>query len=97
MSKPLDWESVGGYLHRCTRCGEFVVCVRPNETGTGWLCACGLLARPRVPLAPLSYVGTLADYLGVGTGVLVAEWHVVLPDGSLQPALTWRATAGAAA
>lgn len=38
-------------------------------------------------------VGALADYLGIGTGVLVAEWHVVMPDGSLQPALTWRATA----
>lgn len=41
-------------------------------------------------------VGSLAAYLGVGTGVLVAEWHVVQPDGSLLPALSWNTEDGAA-
>lgn len=44
-----------------------------------------------VQLDAAERISTLADYLGVGTGELVAEWHVVMPDGSLQPALTWRA------
>ncbi len=72
----------GGMLYRCNATGKLV-----TEGNHCWLDHDSSGAYPRAHFDP---VCSLADYLGIGTGVLVAEWRVCGPDGSWWPVLMWQ-------